>query len=255
MPLPEGLLAINSLSAVECATAGITIVAEQQQGQLQQVLVHLRAVKLCALDLEFAQPDASLAVASSTSSSRGGRAGGRAANRAAHLDRLALMQLFVPATAAAVAAASGSSNWQQQQQRPAAVYIVQVPEEPHAAAALLSQLQPVLEDAAVAKVMHDARWDSCVLQAQFGISLAGVLDTQLLAGLTNLAAGTAGTAAATAAGSGIAGTSSSSSSSSTAAVPWDGYLGRVGLGKLLEACGFPHPTKSSMTHAFDANPR
>jgi hypothetical protein len=247
MPLPEGLHALKSLSAVECATAGISIVAEHQQGQLQQVLVHLRAAKLCAVDLEFAQPDAP-PVDSSTSTSRGGRAGGRAANRGAHLDRLALLQLFVPATAAA-AAASGSSNWQQQQQqRPAAVYIVQVPEEPHAAAEVLTQLQPVLEDATVSKVMHDARWDSCVLQAQFGISLAGVLDTQLLAGLTNLAAGCAGIAAGSS-------TVDGSSSSSIVTEQWDGYLGRVGLGRLLEACGFPHPTKSTMAQAFDVNPR
>jgi hypothetical protein len=284
MPLPEGLCslqALNSLTAVECATAGITIVAEQQpEGQLQQVLMHLKVAKLCALDLEFAQPDAP-AVTNSSSSSRGDKAGGRAASRGAHLDRLALLQLFVPSTAAA-AATSASSTWQQQQQQwPAAVYLFQVPEEQQAAAALLTQLQPVLEDAAVSKVMHDARWDSCVLQAQFGISLAGVLDTQLLAGLTNLAAGSAGTAGASSGGSSssssstvagltnlaagsagaaaaVAGSTagaSSSNSSSSGVGNWDGYLGRVGLGKLYGACGLPHPTKGSMAQAFDANPR
>lgn len=121
-----------------------------------------------------------------------------------------------------------------------------MPEEPQTAAALLSQLQPVLEDAAVSKVMHDARWDGCVLQVQFGIELAGVLDTQLLAGLTNLAAGSAGP---TAAGS------STTDGSSSVAGEWGGHMDRIGLGSLFEAYGFPHPTKCNMAQAFDANPR
>jgi hypothetical protein len=233
MPLPDGLQKL-SLTAVHCATADITVIGEQQQqqGQLQQLLQHLQSAKLCALDLEFAQPHAP---ASSSSSSS--KFGSRAADHAAHLDRLVLLQLFVPGAA---------SSFQQQQQWPAAIYLVQVPEAPAAAAALLQQLRPVLEDAAVSQVMHDARWDSCVLQTQFGISLAGVLDTQLLAGLTNLAA--AGCAGSLAAACG-------SSSSSGTVGQWSGHMGWVGLGRLYEACGFLHPTKSSMAQAFDANPR
>ncbi|WIA32455.1 hypothetical protein OEZ86_003276 [Tetradesmus obliquus] len=88
-------------------------------------------------------------------------------------------------------------------------------------------------------------------QAQFGVTLAGVLDTQLLAGLTNLAARSAGQSAAAAADRAADGGGSSSS----AACQWDGAMGRVGLGRLYEACGFPEPTKGSMAAAFDANPR
>jgi hypothetical protein len=241
LPLPEGLQAVNSLTAVECAKAAITIIGEQQQNQLQHMLQHLRSAKLCALDLEFAQPHASAAASSSSM-----KTGNRAASRAAYLDRLALLQLFVPAAAPNSAGSANSS----QQQWPAAIYLVQVPEPQPAAAALLQQLQPLLEDAAVSKVMHDARWDSCVLQAQFGISLAGVLDTQLLAGLTNLAA--AGMAAGTTA---AADGSSSSSSGGGGGGGTAGHLGRVGLGRLYEACGFPHPTKDGMAAAFDANTR
>ncbi|WIA12322.1 hypothetical protein OEZ85_012377 [Tetradesmus obliquus] len=158
-------------------------------------------------------------------------------------------QLFVPA-----AAANSSSQQQQQQQQPAAIYLVQVPEAQLAAAALLQQLRPLLEEAAICKVMHDARWDSCVLQAQFGVTLAGVLDTQLLAGLTNLAARSAGQSAAAAAAAADRAADGGGSSSS-AACQWDGAMGRVGLGRLYEACGFPEPTKGSMAAAFDANPR
>ena len=46
-------------------------------------------------------------------------------------------------------------------------------------AALLRQLQPVLEDPSILKVFHDCRQDSAALKYQAGIRLQHVLDTQV----------------------------------------------------------------------------
>jgi len=43
----------------------------------------------------------------------------------------------------------------------------------------LDPLRVILEDAEIVKLIHDARMDSAALKHQFGISLRGVLDTQL----------------------------------------------------------------------------
>ena len=53
-------------------------------------------------------------------------------------------------------------------------------------AALLQQLQPVLEDPSILKVFHDCRQDSAALKYQAGIRLQHVLDTQVTSPSTAL---------------------------------------------------------------------
>ncbi len=224
MPLPKSLQLLNAMSPAACAAADVVIIREQQQqqDQLQGMLQHLLTTKLAAVDLEFAEDaDGS----SSKPSSRSSRPQQKARNQ------LALLQLFIPEASCP----AGRKMW------PAAIYLIEVPEQPAAAALLLGRIKEVMEDSKVVKVLHDGRQDSCVLQRQLGIKLKGVLDTQLLAGLAALAAAADG--------------SSHSSNSSSSSSCWDGYLGRSGLGRLYEVYGFPHPTKSSMCKSFDANPR
>ena len=91
--------------------------------------------------------------------------------------------------------------------------------------------------------------DAAVLLEQFGVVLSGVLDTQLMYGLTafagaSSAAGVIGgnrPAAATAAGGGGGGGGS--------------VARRIALADLLQLHGFDHPHKKGMHDAFDRDLR
>lgn len=179
-----------------------------------------------ALDLEFAQP-----AAASVGVAAGAGAHGRPN---ACWDQLALMQCAVPAV--------GSFD--------AWIYVLEVPEEQQPASSLMRHLAPLLQDAGVIKVMHNARQDGVVLQRQFGICLRGVLDTQLLAGCSALAGSLA---APQGAQQQPEDEGKEGGSSRQAAAP--PFLGRLGLGRLYAAYGLPHPGKDIMQQAFEANPR
>jgi hypothetical protein len=97
-----------------------------------------------------------------------------------------------------------------------------------------------------------------VLQQQFGIQLDGVLDTQVLAGMATLAAAVPNNSSSSSSSRRFDGASSSQAASSSA----DGSSGsglsdlnRVGLGKLYEAYGCPHPRKNTVGKSFDENLR
>jgi hypothetical protein len=191
LPLPDRFQRLSNISASECAQAAVTIVTDQQEeeqqaAQLNDVLQHLQAAGVCALDLEFSSDDAGSSSSSSASScssaddeegvfseSYSAAAGDYMQSDSRLLGSVklppvhhhhqllyaftnrtvALLQLMVPAAAAAAADGGSSDNnaW------PAAVYLIEVPQQQAVAQRLLSQLQPLLEDEAVVKIVHDAR--------------------------------------------------------------------------------------------------
>jgi hypothetical protein len=256
LPLPDGLRPLVGLTAAACADARVLVVPEaeldsasarleQQPPELGMLLQHLSDAKVAALDLESAQL---LSPAQAQQLLRAATQGSTTSLRDdACFDQLALLQLCVPA-------AGAYKPW---------VYAIEVPQQQEAAAALMRHLQPLLQDAAVVKVMHDARQDSVILQRQFGITLRGVLDTQLLAGVVGLAAALPGAPPpAAAAAAAAAATAAPQGDSAWGAASGSGnggssgsYLGRLGLSKLYAAYGCPHPHKDAMRSAFDADPR
>jgi len=101
--------------------------------------------------------------------------------------------------------------------------------------------------------------DSQLLAQQFGIQLAGVLDTQVLAGWAALGpaalgAGSGGTPGGGEAQQG-AGLPEAAADAASAWVPVSRHLGRVGLGRLYAMHGFAHPSKEAMHAVFEADPR
>ncbi|WIA41853.1 hypothetical protein OEZ86_009179 [Tetradesmus obliquus] len=63
-----------------------------------------------------------------------------------------------------------------------------VPQQRAAAQQVVAKLQPLLEDEGIVKVVHDGRQDAEILHRDFGVTVKGSLDTQLLAGLAGLGA-------------------------------------------------------------------
>uniref|UniRef100_A0A383VJ90 3'-5' exonuclease domain-containing protein n=1 Tax=Tetradesmus obliquus TaxID=3088 RepID=A0A383VJ90_TETOB len=162
--------------------------------QLDDVLLHMTAAGLAALDAEyFVQQGDSSSSSSGCSSAAGSSVdedGGHQTSswqlpavhncsqqrmQGSNL-QLALLQLMVPAAEAADGA------W------PAAIYLVQVPQQRAAAQQVVAKLQPLLEDVGIVKVVHDGRQDAEILHRDFGVTVKGSLDTQLLAGLAGLGA-------------------------------------------------------------------
>jgi hypothetical protein len=173
MPLPKQLQPLLQISAADCEAAEVVIVSDQQEQQqhaeqLENVIQHLRAAGLAALDVEYyrdaSHGDSSSGVSSSddedettdlevaaaavqglpgsTISSEHNRSQQRIH---ATGKRLALVQLLVPA------AESSVGSW------PAAIYLVQVPYAQAGAQQVALQLQSALEDEQIVKVVHDAR--------------------------------------------------------------------------------------------------
>lgn len=258
LPVPGSLAALQSVTKQQCAAAEVEVVPETWCADsvsdgfdpLLQLELHLEGVRLCALDLEFAQATAEQTKQYSQAQSQGQHE--KIANPAAasnshapRVDVLALMQLFVPACEDLGFAAT--------------IYIVEVSQQQAEAAAALGCLQPLLQDPGVVKVMHDARCDSSVLLQQFGIQLAGVLDTQVLAGMATLAAAVPNASSSSSSGRLDGASSSQAAASSAVAGSGSGSglsdINRVGLGKLYEAYGCPHPRKHTVGKSFDENPR
>jgi hypothetical protein len=203
---PDSLQLLVAVSREACEGAEVLTVPQFTTGgsakarkppELQMLLHHMSLAGLAALALQVhTAPREQPAAAGQTSSSTQGT-------------QLALLELFVPA-------AGGYDSW---------IYVLEVPQAQAAAAALMAHLAPLLQDAGLVKVMHDARQDSVVLQQQFGIRLGGVLDTQLLAGTAALGGGGPDSPALAAAGA------QASSSSS--------------LQRLHQSCGLPAPVPHS----------
>lgn len=233
----------------------------QQASQLAGLLAHLQAAGIAALDCEFTfkttKPPASSphdggSIAGSANSHQVntgavcqdavGRSPRTYNTYQAHFRlsgvELALMQLFVPAvcgsdrpaTTAEAAAPAGASaagsalmegadrdtkSW------PSTVYVIEVPEKATASSQLSQLLRPILESDSFIKVVQDARFDGCVLQQQLAITLRGVLDTQLLAGLAALA-------------------DSSTATSARSSNAFRANLARVPLHELYQAYGYAH---------------
>jgi hypothetical protein len=214
--------------------------------------MHLEEARLCALDLKFAQVTSHQQQLPPHGDTGQGPAG------SSHSPRkyvLALLQFFVPW-------ACIISDYHRSLRDLACsdtVYIVEVPQQQEQAAELMSLLQPLLQDAAVVKVMHDARCGSSGLLQQFGIQLGGVLDTQVLAGMATLAAAVPNSSSTISSGE-LDGASSSQAARSSAAAGNGSCSGlsnmdRVGLGKLYHAYGCPHPRKHTVGESFDQDPR
>jgi hypothetical protein len=101
----------------------------------------------------------------------------------------------------------------------------------------------------IALTWHPAyHQDMSVLHQQYGVRMAGIIDTQLLAGLNSLASQAAKAAAAafhcSATGGGAA----------AAAVAPQPLL-RVGLAPLYARYGYPHDNKAAVSARFELNPR
>lgn len=263
LPLPHSLRLLAGLSMQECASALTCLVLAPTENEvlpnpqavptpkLRQILQHVNKAKLMALDLEFAQvipPAQQQLLPKQLQQRQSPQAATLRCRPDACFDQLALLQLFVPA------AGIHSS----------CIYLVEVPQQRQAAAAVMQHLQPLLEDEAVVKVMHDSRQDSVVLKLQFGISLRGVLDTQLLAGCAQLAGSVympgnnamgSSSSTQTAGNSSLAGSSGAFNAAAKTAATGAPHLGRIGLGKLYDKYGCPHPTKDKMCQAFDSDPR
>jgi hypothetical protein len=180
MPLPRQLQLLSNVSASDCAAAEIIICetregSDQHAAQLRGLLQHIAAAGAAALDVEFGSDDttssstsssmcstededdsAPYTPAQSSASSSSGSSrwleslpaphnSGQQLTAIASNRRLALVQLMVPAVT------TDDGSW------PDAIYLVRVLSEYAAAAQLLSQLQPFLEDVEVIKVVHDGR--------------------------------------------------------------------------------------------------
>jgi len=264
LPLPDSLAILQTVTMQQCDTAAVVLVPESymaskaaQQQPLLLLLDHLQQAGLCALDLEFAQ------ARPTQQQQQQQQLGPQASNHAEHsasnvghsshshspglrIDVLAMMQLFVPAV--------DSDSISQ----PATIYVVEVPQQQDDAADLMSCFHELLEDSTVVKVMHDARCDSSVLQQQFGVILGGVLDTQVLVGAAAMAAAVPASSSSLLSSTdsraeGLRGSAAAAAGSSSSS-GWSD-VGRVGLGKLYEAYGCPHPMKATVGKSFDANPR
>jgi hypothetical protein len=103
---------------------------------------------------------------------------------------------------------------------------------------------------------HMPLQDAAILQQQFALRLAGLFDTQVVFGLTSLAAAAIQPTAAGPHSTGSSGATPvaeppSSSSSGNSSL----QLRRIGLAALYERFGFPHPNKAAVSAKFDRQPR
>jgi hypothetical protein len=173
MPLPEQLQLLSSVTAEQCAAAEIVILQGQRVEELSDMLQHVAAAGLVAMDCEFSFNKGSSGSSSSSISSSdedsellsqdaqakdkyivgmGGPSQLPPSHNAAQQHypdtscwQLALVQLMVPAVT------TPDGTW------PSHVYLVRVPRHSARAQAVLKQLKEVLKGAEVIKVVHDGR--------------------------------------------------------------------------------------------------
>jgi hypothetical protein len=229
------LLKLAAVSAVDCSMAEVIIVQmkegpaadqHQQQLDLQGLLLHVQAAQLAALDLVIGPTTAAC-------SSRGGGSS----------QQLLLVQWLVPS---ATMEHLGKC-W------PATIYAVVMPEQQQGLK--LAQLQQVLEDSHIIKVIHDARSAAKLLLQQHDIQLNAVLDTQLLAGVAALAAAASSASGEGSRSSTVRANGQCSSSGGSGAARRSDWLRRASLTELYRAYSYPLPEDEEGWSRLGSTPR
>jgi hypothetical protein len=124
---------------------------------MEKCLRHISASGVVAMDCEQAeeQPASGLVPPLAAAAARAQGTQKQPCNGGSGKRQLAMLQLLVPRVAYAHGTSSSSSmgggEW------PARIYLIALPRQQEAAAAVINLLKPVLTSSRVVKVMHDAR--------------------------------------------------------------------------------------------------